>query len=168
MSNIILGNGFFWQNVPLALIMSLCLRRGMAVKPITRRPPSDIFGLVAGGSGLALIYAALDQGNRLDWLNSGLVWGLLSAGGLLLSWPFSCHEARHRSTAPESQGRLQRAALPSRLPVLASVLRLTVTSAGFFIPLFRRDGARISRAGSGRDRSSGLRCCSSSSARWRH
>src|ERR1700689_2408937 len=69
----------FWQNVPLALIMSLCLRRGMAAKPITTRPPRDLFGLVTGGTGLAFIYAALDQGNRLDWLNSGLVWGLLVA-----------------------------------------------------------------------------------------
>src|SRR5215469_4246121 len=62
----------FWQNVPLALIMPLCLRRGMAVKPITVQPPRDVFGLLTGGVGLALIYAALDQGNRLDWLNSGL------------------------------------------------------------------------------------------------
>ena len=50
----------FWQNVPLALIMSLCLRRGMAIKPVTIRPPPDVFALLAGGSGLALIYAALD------------------------------------------------------------------------------------------------------------
>src|SRR6202166_2129642 len=74
----------FWQNVPLALIMSLGLHRGIAAQPITARPPSDVFGLLAGGWGLALIYAALDQGNRLDWLNSGLVCGLLSAGVLLL------------------------------------------------------------------------------------
>src|SRR6202451_1750337 len=82
----------FWQNVPLALIMSLCLHRGMPIKPITTRPPNDLFGLLAGGLGLALIYAALDQGNRLDWLNSGLVWGLLSAGVLLLA-AFLIHEA---------------------------------------------------------------------------
>ena len=48
---------------------------------------------MAGGAGLALIYAALDQGNRLDWLNSGLVWGLMSAGALLLA-AFLIHEAR--------------------------------------------------------------------------
>src|ERR1700685_217778 len=83
----------FWQNVPLALIMSLCLHRGLAAKPITTRPPNDVFSLVAGGCGLALIYAGLDQGNRLDWLNSGLVWGLLSAGALLLI-AFLIHEAR--------------------------------------------------------------------------
>src|ERR1700730_2463696 len=83
----------FWQNVPLALIMSLCLHRGIAVKPITTRPPNDVFTLFAGGLGLALIYAGLDQGNRLDWLNSGLVCGLLLAGVLLLA-AILIHSAR--------------------------------------------------------------------------
>ena len=75
----------FWQNVPLALIMSLCLHRGIASQADHHPAAEGIFGLLAGGAGLALIYAALDQGNRLDWLNSGLVWGLLSAGVLLLA-----------------------------------------------------------------------------------
>jgi DHA2 family multidrug resistance protein len=35
--------------------------------------------------GLSLIYAALDQGERLDWLNSGVVVGLLVAGLFLLA-----------------------------------------------------------------------------------
>ena len=43
----------FWQNVPLALLMSLCLRQGIAIKPITVRPPLDLFGLAMGGTGLA-------------------------------------------------------------------------------------------------------------------
>src|SRR5271168_2979503 len=123
----------FWQNVPLALIMSLCLRRGIAVKPITTRPPSDIFALLAGGSGLALIYAALDQGNRLDWLNSGLVWGLLSAGGLLLV-AFFIHEARTAHPLLNLKVVFS-APLPSQF-VLVAFLRLTITTAGFFIPLF--------------------------------
>ena len=33
---------------------------------------------------MALLYAGIDQGNRLDWLNSGTIIGLLLAGGLLL------------------------------------------------------------------------------------
>ena len=123
----------FWQNVPLALIMSLCLRRGMSVRPITQRPPADIFGLMAGGSGLALIYAALDQGNRLDWLNSGLVWGLLCAGGLLLVAIF-IHEARTAQPLLNLKVVFS-APLPSQF-VLVAFLRLTVTAAGFFIPLF--------------------------------
>ena len=136
----------FWQNVPLALIMSLCLRRGIASKPITTRPPADMFGLLAGGSGLALIYAALDQGNRLDWLNSGLVWGLMSAGAVLLA-AFLIHEARTARPLPQSQGRLRRAhAEPvsaDRLPAPDHpVHRL-------FDPAVPGLGARLSRPGGG-------------------
>jgi len=123
----------FWQNVPLALIMSLCLHRGIASKPITTRPPSDMFGLVAGGAGLAVIYAALDQGNRLDWLNSGLVWGLLSAGALLLI-AFLFHEAR----TPRPLFNLKvvfGAPMPSQF-VLIAFLRLTILATAYLIPLF--------------------------------
>ena len=40
-------------------------------------------GLVYSGLGFALLYAGLDQGNRLDWVNNGLVNGLLMSGALL-------------------------------------------------------------------------------------
>jgi MFS transporter, DHA2 family, multidrug resistance protein len=40
-------------------------------------------GLAYSGFGFALLYAGLDQGNRLDWNNNGLVNGLLLSGGLL-------------------------------------------------------------------------------------
>jgi MFS transporter, DHA2 family, multidrug resistance protein len=123
----------FWQNVPLALIMSVCLHRGIAQKPITIRPPPDLFALVAGGSGLALIYAALDQGNRLDWLNSGLVWGLLLAGALLLI-AFLIHEA----VTPRPLVNLKvvfGAPMPSQF-ILIAFLRLTILSTAYLIPLF--------------------------------
>jgi DHA2 family multidrug resistance protein len=123
----------FWQNVPLALIMSLCLHRGIASKPITTRPPNDVFALLAGGSGLALIYAALDQGNRLDWLNSGLVWGLLLSGALLLI-AFLIHEAR----TPRPLLNLNvvfGAPMPSQFMLIA-FLRLTILSTAYLIPLY--------------------------------
>ena len=123
----------FWQNVPLALIMSLCLRRGIAIKPITTRPPADVFALLAGGGGLALIYAARDQGNRLDWLNSGLVWGLMSAGAVLLA-AFLIHEAR----TPRPLLNLKvlfGAPMPSQF-LLIGFLRLTILSTAYLIPLF--------------------------------
>ena len=41
-------------------------------------------GILLGGVGLGLLDAGMDQGNRLDWLNSGTVVGLLLAGGLLM------------------------------------------------------------------------------------
>jgi MFS transporter, DHA2 family, multidrug resistance protein len=123
----------FWQNVPLALIMSLCLHRGLAIKPITTRPPNDVFGLVAGGCGLALIYAGLDQGNRLDWLNSGLVWGLLSAGALLLAATVT-HAAR--TAQPLLNLRVAFGSILPVLFVLIAFLRLTIQSTAYLIPLF--------------------------------
>jgi MFS transporter, DHA2 family, multidrug resistance protein len=123
----------FWQNVPLALVMSLCLHRGIAVKPITTRPPNDVFGLVAGGSGLALIYAALDQGNRLDWLNSGLVWGLLLAGSLLVVATIA-HAAR--SAHPLLNLKVVFGPPLPTLFVLIAFLRLTILSTAYLIPLF--------------------------------
>ncbi|HLB99276.1 MAG TPA: hypothetical protein VJK90_16500, partial [Acetobacteraceae bacterium] len=106
---------------------------GIAVKPITIRPLPDYFGLIAGGAGLALIYAALDQGNRLDWLNSGLVWGLLLAGAALLA-AFFIHEVRTARPLVNLQV-LWRAPLPS-LFVLVAFLRLTITTTAFLIPLY--------------------------------
>jgi DHA2 family multidrug resistance protein len=40
-------------------------------------------GIVYAMNGFGLLYAALDQGNRLGWSTSGLVIGLLLAGGLI-------------------------------------------------------------------------------------
>jgi DHA2 family multidrug resistance protein len=123
----------FWQNVPLALAMSLCLRAGIANRPITVRPPNDLFALLAGGTSLALIYAALDQGNRLDWLNSGLVWALLSAGALLLL-AFFVHEAR----TPRPLLNLNvvfGAPMPSQF-LLIAFLRLTILATSYLIPLY--------------------------------
>jgi DHA2 family multidrug resistance protein len=124
----------FWQNVPLALIMTLCLRQGMKLTPINpTRPPSDWFGLVAGGVGLALIYAALDQGNRLDWLNSGLIWGLLLAGALV----FACFII-HEATTPHPLVNFKLITsypLPFLL-VLIGFLRLSILATAVLIPLF--------------------------------
>jgi MFS transporter, DHA2 family, multidrug resistance protein len=40
-------------------------------------------GLAYAGIGFSLLYAGLDQGNRLDWVQSGVVNALLSSGGLI-------------------------------------------------------------------------------------
>jgi DHA2 family multidrug resistance protein len=123
----------FWQNVPLALIMTLCLRSGIAPKPITVQPPRDLFGLIAGGTGLALIYAALDQGNRLDWLNSGLVWSLLLAGALIIA-AFLIHEA-HTPHPLLDLKVMFGDPIPVQF-VLIAFLRLTILSTSYLIPLY--------------------------------
>ena len=40
-------------------------------------------GIVYAGLGFSLLYAGLDQGNRLDWVQNGVVTGLLLSGGVL-------------------------------------------------------------------------------------
>ncbi len=40
-------------------------------------------GLAYAGLGFAMLYAGLDQGNRLDWRGSGLIVGLFAGGGIL-------------------------------------------------------------------------------------
>ncbi|HEY2661760.1 MAG TPA: MFS transporter [Caulobacteraceae bacterium] len=124
----------FWQNVPLAVIMVLCLHFGVARDPPNpNRPPADVYGLVTGGLGLALIYAGLDQGNRLDWLNSGAIWGLLLAGALLLIG-FFVHEAR--TPHPGVNLKVAFAAPLPRLLVLIAFLRLTILSTAYLIPQY--------------------------------
>lgn len=77
----------FWQNIPLTLLMMglICLGMRRERPNIDELCRGDWSGIMFGGLGLALIYAGIDQGNRLDWLNSGTIIGLLAAGGLLLA-----------------------------------------------------------------------------------
>jgi DHA2 family multidrug resistance protein len=76
----------FWQSVPLAVAMAFCVHIGIPDQPVNFEAArnADVFGMASASFGFALVYAALDQGNRLDWLNSGLVVALLIGGGLLL------------------------------------------------------------------------------------
>jgi DHA2 family multidrug resistance protein len=123
----------FWQSVPLSLAMAACLFFDGSPAPPNPARSQDVYGLVLGGVGLGLIYAALDQGNRLDWLNSRLVWGLLVAGaigvaGLLL------HEAR----TPHPLIDLKLLVQPPfpAVTILIGVLRLTILSTAYLVPTF--------------------------------
>lgn len=124
----------FWQNVPLALGMFAFFRWGTRPEPPNPAPPKpDRFGLVTSGAGLALIYAALDQGNRLDWLNSGLIVGLLAAGAILVA-AFVVHARR----SPQPFINLKVAFAPPMPRLLGGVafLRLTILSTAYLIPQF--------------------------------
>jgi DHA2 family multidrug resistance protein len=124
----------FWQTVPLSVGMAVCIHYGVrrdAGQP--SRPPADIFGLASCGVGLALIYAALDQGNRLDWLNSGLVCGLLLAGAVLLA-AFLVHEATARH--PWLDLKVAFGAPIPRLLALVAFLRLTILATAILVPQY--------------------------------
>jgi DHA2 family multidrug resistance protein len=123
----------FWQNVPLALGMAACLHWGVRSLPPPARINKDVYGLIACGLGLALIYAALDQGNRLDWLNSGVVWGLMLAGVVMLV-SFVIHEKTTPNPWLDFQVVLARP-MPYLL-LMVAILRLTIQSTAYLIPYF--------------------------------
>jgi DHA2 family multidrug resistance protein len=124
----------FWQNTPLAIGMALCLYLGIARTPPTpNQPPVDIFGLAFSGLGLALIYAGLDQGNRLDWLNSGVVTGLLLAGAVLVAG-FLVHETV--TPYPLIDLKVALGKPMPRLLLLVAFLRLTILATAFLIPQY--------------------------------
>ena len=77
----------FWQSALITPLMMLCIYLAIPHPPPRTgpRPALSWRGFLYGSLGLALIYGALDQGERLDWLNSGVIVGLLVTAAFLLA-----------------------------------------------------------------------------------
>jgi MFS transporter, DHA2 family, multidrug resistance protein len=86
----------FWDTALLMPLMLTCVHFGMPRQTTNRAllKGADWWGMLYASLGLSLIYAALDQGNRLDWLRSGLINGHLVAGVILLA-AFVVRELTH-------------------------------------------------------------------------
>lgn len=84
----------YWQDAIVALLMAGLVYVGAPREPIDRKllENADWGGMILLGTGIAMVYAGLDQGNRLDWLGSGTVVALL-AGGVALLVAFFINEA---------------------------------------------------------------------------
>lgn len=76
----------YWQDAIIAVLMALLVYLGAPREPINGKllETADWGGMLLLGTGIAMVYAGLDQGNRLDWLSSGTVVALLVAGTVLL------------------------------------------------------------------------------------
>src|SRR5262249_8710164 len=77
----------FWMSVLITPLMMLCIYLAIPNPPERQGPKPAISwrGFLYGCPGVALIYGALDQGERLGWLNSGVIVGLLVAGLFLIA-----------------------------------------------------------------------------------
>jgi MFS transporter, DHA2 family, multidrug resistance protein len=76
----------YWQGALAAPLMALMVYLGTPNDPVNREllKDADWGGMLLLGAGVSMIYAGLDQGNRLDWMESGTVMALLAAGAALL------------------------------------------------------------------------------------
>jgi DHA2 family multidrug resistance protein len=74
-----------WQYCAMLPAMFACIWYGVPRESINTVLLRDLDwpGLAYAAIGLSLLYAGLDQGNRLDWTANGLIVGLLTSGGLL-------------------------------------------------------------------------------------
>jgi DHA2 family multidrug resistance protein len=77
----------YWQSVVIAPLMGLMVYWGTPNEPVNRAllREADWGGMLLLGAGVSMIYAGLDQGNRLDWLGSGTVMALITAGAVLVA-----------------------------------------------------------------------------------
>jgi DHA2 family multidrug resistance protein len=69
----------FWNALLITPLLMICLVIGIPKQPLPQRNPKlSFWGFLYASLGVTALYIALDQGERLDWLNSPVVVGLLA------------------------------------------------------------------------------------------
>src|SRR5579863_907874 len=74
----------FWTAAVVTPLMMICVHYGIPRRPVGELRPSWR-GFAYFSCGLALLYGALDQGERLYWLNSGAIVAMLAGGVFLVA-----------------------------------------------------------------------------------
>src|SRR6202789_2820412 len=76
----------FWNSAAIAPLMMICIYFGIPSQPPRKKsgaPPSFV-GFLYLSAGLAMLFAALQQGQRLDWWRSGVFNGWFWCGSFFL------------------------------------------------------------------------------------
>src|SRR5262250_181527 len=76
----------FWNSAVITVFMMICIYFGIP-KPASAKksgPAPSFAGFLYWSAGLAMLYAAIDQGQRLDWWRSGLFNALFFGGAFLV------------------------------------------------------------------------------------
>jgi MFS transporter, DHA2 family, multidrug resistance protein len=78
----------FWNGTVLTPLMIVLIHFGIPWQPFPKpkpgHPAPNWRGFLYASLGAALLYIALDQGQRLDWFHSSLIIGLTASGVLLV------------------------------------------------------------------------------------
>jgi MFS transporter, DHA2 family, multidrug resistance protein len=76
----------FWGSAVIVPVMMICIYYGIPPAAARKKegPPPSFAGFLFLSFGLALVFAALQQGQRLDWWRSGVYNALFLSGSLLL------------------------------------------------------------------------------------
>src|SRR5271167_3759373 len=77
----------FWNSAVIAPVMFVCISYGIPPAPAREKngpAPPSFAGFLYLSAGLALIFTALQQGERLDWWRSGVFNALFWSGAFLL------------------------------------------------------------------------------------
>jgi DHA2 family multidrug resistance protein len=124
-----------WQYCAALPVMFVCISYGVPRENINMALLRDLDwpGLAYATIGFALLYAGLDQGNRLDWVGNGLIVGLLLSGGLI-----SLAFIRREFVAPRpflNIRKLLRGNLLLLLLLLAG-FRFIILSTAYIIPTY--------------------------------
>ncbi|WP_431271068.1 hypothetical protein [Dankookia sp. P2] len=138
----------YWQYCVALPVMFAAIWHGVPREPVNTGllRQLDWWGLAYAMGGFAMLYAALDQGNRLDWRGSGVVVGL-AAGGGILTLAFLVREL----TTPHPFLNL-RMLLRGNLLVLMLLLagfRFMILSTAYIIPAYLQMVQEFPRAAGG-------------------
>src|SRR5882724_7406485 len=76
----------FWNSTVITAVMAVCIFYGIPGTPAPKRSGASpsFAGFLYLSAGCGLLFAALDQGQRLDWWRSGLFNGLFAGSALFL------------------------------------------------------------------------------------
>jgi MFS transporter, DHA2 family, multidrug resistance protein len=87
----------FWNSAVLTPLMMLCVYFGIPSTPPPNKSSEapSFAGFLYASAGFAMLFAALDQGERLDWWRSGIFTALFAGGAFFLLFGLS-----HRLRSP--------------------------------------------------------------------
>jgi MFS transporter, DHA2 family, multidrug resistance protein len=80
------SNWMFWNSALITPVMMICIYYGIPKASSAKKSgnPPSFAGFLYASAGLAMLLAALEQGERLDWWRSGIFNAMFASGTFLL------------------------------------------------------------------------------------